>query len=290
MAGRSQVEARAALARQWSRHWLRACREIPERALGVLDRPDEPGRRIHDFRRLMKAWRALLRLAPAALAEEARAVRREAGRLRRRFGVARDADVVARILRKLCPARGKQPQGQDAAGELLRGQRDSARRALRRLSERVAGWSLPDHADDFLTPAFRRSYRKARRQAGGDPRQMDVESLHGWRTRIVDLGYQLSFLSPADPGRLTRLARRAERLRGRLGEVIDLNLVSRHLAEQPPPESGSWLEHEIERRTVRQRRRAAKLAARLFARRPRRVGAELQEAISRRPPRRIKLT
>lgn len=275
------------MTRRWARHWLRSCREFPARALAVLDRREEdPGRTIHEFRRLMKAWRALLKLAPAELAEEGKAVRGAVGGLRRGFGIARDTAVVAKVLSALCPDHASEDDAQDAAAVLLAEQGDAVRDELRRLSAEMARWSVSDETGDFLVRAFRRSYRLARRHGRRDPRRMDAEHLHEWRSMIVDLSYQLSFFAPADPAGLGQQAKAAERLRSRLGNAIDLGMVRAHLAERPALDGVDALAQEIPRKIAKQRRKAAKLAKRLLARRPRRAGADLREAMERRPPRR----
>lgn len=293
MATRSSTgpEARAAMMRRWSRHWLRTCREMPGRALAVLDRPDDdPGWQVHEFRRLMKAWRALLKLAPAGLAGEGRAIRASVGRLRRGFGGARDSAVIARVLGKLSPDRvpkGDAEAAMAAAAALLRDQGDAVRAELRRLTAAMTGWSLANETGEFLARAFGQSYRRARRQARENPRRMSGEHLHDWRTMIVDLSYQLGFFAPANPAQLRRQTAMAERLRSRIGTAIDLDMVRAHLAKEASPTSGERLAHEIERKVARQRRKAKKLAGRLLARRPRRERADLATALGHRPPRRV---
>lgn len=293
MATRSStgLEARAAMMRRWSWHWLRSCREMPGRALAVLDRHDgDPGRQIHEFRRLMKAWRALLKLAPTGLAEEEKAIRAGVGRLRRGFGGARDSAVIAKVLGKLCPDRAPKANAEAAtaaAAALLRDQGEAVRTELRTLSAAMAGWSLADETGEFLAQGFRRSYRRVRRQARENPRRMSVEHLHDWRTMIVDLSYQLSFFALADPARLRRQAETAERLRSRIGNAIDLDMARAYLAKEEPLNGGKRLAHEIERKVSKQRRKAKKLAGRLLARRPRRERTDLATALGRRyPPRR----
>jgi CHAD domain-containing protein len=234
----------------------------------------------------MKAWRALLKLAPAELAEEGKAVRGAVGGLRRGFGIARDTAVVAKVLSALCPDHASEDDAQDAAAVLLAEQGDAVRDELRRLSAEMARWSVSNETGDFLVRAFRRSYRLARRHGRRDPRRMDAEHLHDWRSMIVDLSYQLSFFAPADPARLGRLAKAAERLRSRLGNAIDLGMVRAHLAERPALDGLDALAQEIPRKIAKQCRKAAKLAKRLLARRPRRAGADLREAMEHRPPRR----
>ncbi|CAM5769661.1 CHAD domain-containing protein [Bosea minatitlanensis] len=274
--------------RHWARHWLRTCRRMPLRALDRLARDGiAPEQTIHEFRRLMKAWRALLKLAPAGLSQQARAVRAAAGRLRRGFGPSRDRAVIAGVLRKLCPQRLPPDDAEAAAaaaGALLREQGEAVRTELRRLSAAMAEWSLADETGDFLVRACGRSYRRARRRARKDARRMSIERLHDFRSAVVDLGCQLGFLAPAESAGLRRQAALAERLRSRLGRAIDLDMARTCLAAEAGMADGGRLMREIERRIARQRRRASKLADRLLARRPGRVRARLAAALGRHPP------
>lgn len=261
---------------------------MPVRALAVLDRgKNDPAQRVHEFRRLMKAWRAVLRLAPAGLAEEARAVRDGAAGLRRCFGTARDATVIAGVLGALYRGPSPEDEARAAAGAMLLEREGFVRAELARLSGEMAGWSVADETGGFLVRAFRRGYRRVRRRAGRDPRRMGLPRLHDWRTAVVDWGYQLGFFTPAEPGWLGPQARAAERLRGRLGKAVDLDMARAYLAAEPPADGGERLAREIGRRIARQRRRAAKLAGRLLDPRPGRVGARLREGLAHRPPRRV---
>jgi len=113
---------------------------------------------------------------------------------------------------------------------------------------------------------------------------MGIERLHDWRSAVVDLSCQLGFLAPAESAGLRRQAVLAERLRSRLGRAIDLDMARTYLAAGAGMAAGERLAQEIERRIVRQRRRAAKLADRLLARRPGRLRDRLGDAMRRHPP------
>jgi CHAD domain-containing protein len=276
--------------RRWATHWLRSCREMPGRGRRVLDRKGgAPEKQIHDFRRMMKAWRALLKLAPVELADEAKALRAQVGGLRRGFGAARDASVVARTLGRVmpeCEPRSAAPVG---AGELLEQQRDTIREELQRLAGTMAGWSVAAESGGFLVNAFKRSYRRARRRARRDPRRMGLKRLHAWRTAIVDLGYQLSFFQPADPARLGRQAETAEQLRAQLGAVVDLDMARAQLPAAASKRRRQQAGREIDKSIARQRRAAARIAGRLLDRRPKLVCARLAQAMAHRKPHRIRL-
>jgi CHAD domain-containing protein len=263
---------------------------MPGRGRLMLDRKgSSPEKRIHDFRRVMKAWRALLKLAPVELADEAKALRAQVGHLRRGFGAARDASVVARTLDAVLPDCSPTNEAPVDASELLRQQCDTIREELERLAGAMAGWSVAAESGGFLVSAFKRSYRRARRRARRDPRRMGLKRLHAWRTVIVDLGYQLSFFQPADPARLGPQAETAEQLRAQLGSVVDLDMARTQLPAAVSKRRREQAVREIDRSIARQRRAAARIARRLLERRPKLVCARLAEAMARRKPRRIRL-
>lgn len=277
--------------RRWARHWLRTCREVPSRALRLLDRMERnPEKRIHDFRRLMKAWRSLLKLAPAALAREAKAMRGEIKQLRQSFGAARDAAVVAKTLEGVLPGRldGAGTQAPPAA-PVQREELAAVRARLDKLSAEMERWSVAAEGGGFLLAAFKRTYRKVRRRAGRDVTQMGLKRLHAWRTAVIDLGYQLSFFKPADPAKIERQAGAVERLRSHLGTVVDLDMAREHLADAVPAKRRDGAEREIDRSIVKRRRQAARIADSLLDERPRIVCAHLAEGLASREPRRIRL-
>lgn len=289
--GASLADGRAvfdgpAMMRLWSRHWLDFCREMPLRGRRLLDGIErDPARRVHDFRRLMKAWRSLLKLAPPALAEAA-ALRAEIKQLRQNFGATRDAAVVARTLHELSPkAHGRfvPPADQAPAPETVAAMRE----ALDRLSVRMEAWSVAGERGGFLLAAFRRSYRKARRAARHDPRRMSLKRLHAWRTRVIDLGYQLNFFQPAAPFYYKDQIDAVERLRTHLGAVVDLDMADRQLAAEAEPPTK--IRKKLERRISRQRGKAAAMIGRVLGERPRTACAHLAAAMTHQEPRRIRL-
>jgi CHAD domain-containing protein len=275
---------------RWARHWLRTCREMPPRARRLLEGFDRnPEKRIHDFRRVMKAWRSLLKLAPAALADEAKAVRAEIKQLRQSFGAARDATVVAKTLNEVLPEplNGTEPPG--AAPKPSPQELDAVRTKLDDLAAEMEGWSVAAEDGGFLLGAFKRTYRKARRRARRDPEQMAVKRLHAWRTAIIDLGYQLVFFQPSDPTALAPQAGAADRLRSHLGNVVDLDMARTHLAGLLPPQRRAGAEELIDRSIAKRRKKAARIAGTLLDERPKLLCAHLAESMTSREPRRIKL-
>ncbi|WNJ88429.1 CHAD domain-containing protein [Bosea sp. 685] len=303
----------AEMMQRWARHWLRSCRDMPKRALRLIDDAQaEPEQQVHAFRRLMKAWRSLLKLAPDSLADEAGMVRTEIRALRRDFGAARDAVVLARTLEdalgKSLFERLPKPQreaGSPAVPSDLRQRLEAARIKLGRLSVEMARWSVAGEGGAFLLKGFERSCRKTRRRLHRDPLRMSLKRLHASRTAIVDLGYQLQFFRPAEAGEFALRGKLAERLRSQLGAVVDLDLAQRHLitlmraglrakAEHRRAEhkkaGHKKAEHRIARRIVKRRGKAARLARRLLDERPKTLRIRLGEMMAIREPRRVKLS
>lgn len=273
--------------RRWARHWLRSCRAMPAEAMALIeDAAQEPDRRIHAFRRLMKAWRALLRLAPDALADEARALRAEVGELRRTFGASRDAAVVAGTLRRFLPEQANPPGVEPRSDPLPL---DVVRGRLEDLTAMMERWTVARAEGDFLLAGFRRTYRRARRSLRDDPREMSIGRLHAWRTAVVDLGYQLGFFAPADPARLKPRRADAERLRSHLGTIVDLDMARGHLAGTLPARRRRQVEKKIGRGIATGRRKAERIAERLLDKRPRVICARLAGGMARRQPRRVRL-
>lgn len=263
---------------------------MPLHGRRLLDRlENDPAKGIHDFRRLMKAWRSLLKLSPAALDQESAQLRADIKRLRQNFGATRDAAVVARTLQELLPAeRGRllelPPDPMPPPDTIV-----SMQTELDRLAARMEEWSVAGERGGFLLAAFRRSYRKARRAARRDPRRMSLKHLHAWRTRIIDLGYQLSFFQPADPGHYKEQIEAAERLRTHLGAVVDLDLAERQLAETAATKPVRKVRKKLRRRAGKQRGKAAGMVGDVLETRPKAVSAHLAEAMVAHAPRRIRL-
>src|SRR3954464_3212800 len=85
---------------------LTVARNILSEARAAIDDPAQPdSRAVHDFRRQMKRWRALLRLLDPFLGEDGRRLRIEARDLARALGGARDAQSALDALTDIA-ARG----------------------------------------------------------------------------------------------------------------------------------------------------------------------------------------
>ena len=258
---------------EWSKAWLSACRRKPDEALALLAAAaGDPVRAVHGLRRLAKDWRALLRLAPPALAREAASLRRDVGEIRRSLADLRRGHMVPRMLARA--ARGLEdvarPGLAAADADAHTPPIDAARRAsleaqIAALGERQAGWRLGPAARETVPRALRegviRSYRRGKRHMRHDVEALPLAKLHDLRTATTDLRYQLAFLAPLWPGPIAALVEEAERLRDRIGRIVDLTEARATLGKDDDPR----LHEALDREEARRRKQAARLAACFYA-------------------------
>ncbi|HVY57718.1 MAG TPA: CHAD domain-containing protein [Xanthobacteraceae bacterium] len=268
-------------------------------AVGDARRSD--ARAIHDFRKVMKRWRALLRLVEPELGREARRLRRTARDLAGELSGARDVQsaieaaeglagehgllsprLCARVTRQLADMR-TDPETSGLTPE----RRLHLQAAITAAANSVAHWSLD--ALDFpeIASEIAGAYRRARRSLPKTWRKADAEILHTLRRHVVVLRYQMELLEPLWP-RLGRVwTGEAQRLRDRLGDYNDLavlaSFAARHRTLAP------WrarLAPAVAARQADLVKSSARLAARLFAEEPkafRRRLIALWEANRRKP-------
>ncbi len=99
--------------------------------------------------------------------------------------------------------------------------------------------------------------------------QATPEDLHALRRRVVDHRYQMELIVPLWPRFGRMWAEEAERLRGRLGKCQDLAVLERLTGlHQPLAHWRSKLAPAAAERRLQLAHRAARIAGRLFAERP----------------------
>jgi CHAD domain-containing protein len=238
---------------------------------------------VHELRKALKRWRALLRLLARPLGEPADQMRAEARELMRALAGARDAQsaldgladlrkadvpfsatsietIAGRLtaLKQAAEQKGFTPEMRDRLSHYL----DYATHSLER-------WPLK--AIDFETVAdgLIPTYRRARQLAPDDWLEADPEHLHDLRRRVVEHSHQMGLIEPLWP-RLGKLwAQEAQRLRNRLGACQDLAVLSSLIApHQPLAPWRSRLAPVIAARRTAHLKTAARLAGRLFAEKP----------------------
>jgi CHAD domain-containing protein len=113
------------------------------------------------------------------------------------------------------------------------------------------------------------SFRSARKHIPADWSLASAEDLHALRQRVVDLRYQMDLIEPLWPRFGRMWTEEAERLRDRLGRCQDLEVLKRLAApHQPLAHWRSRLTPAIAERSAALAQRAARIAHRLFAERP----------------------
>jgi CHAD domain-containing protein len=275
---RSQNRVGGAL-RETARHILAEARAAIE------DRNRIEAVAVHDFRAIMKSWRAFLRLVEPFLDQEDRHWRTEAGDLARALAGARDAQAA---LDALDDAEKHTASHRLSSGswESIRARLESLRQeaetagltpamrsriaaSLDRADARVEQWPLDALTFADLARGLAHGYRRARGLIPKDWRAADADHVHELRKRVVVHRYQMDIVAPLWP-RLGRCwVREAQKLRTRLGRHQDLAVLAR-LSEphQPLARWRSRLHSVIAQRQAEQVAAAGRIAARLFAERP----------------------
>jgi len=263
---------------------LTVARNILAEARAAIEDPARPDTRaVHDFRRQMKRWRALLRLLDPFLGEDGRRLRVEARDLARALGGARDAqsalDALADIGRhggalsqnSLATARRRiNAIRQEAETTILSGNmRDSLATSLDEAEVAIDGWPLPALTFPQIAERLARGYRSTRRALPEVWAQVPAEKLHELRKRVVNHRYQMEIIEPLWRRFSKMWIGEAQRLRERLGTHQDL-LVLERLTDPHKPLAHwrSRLVPAIEERKVAHVTASERIAKRLFLERP----------------------
>jgi CHAD domain-containing protein len=237
---------------------------------------------VHDFRKAMKRWRALLRLLEPIVGVDARRLRDEARDLARELATARDRQSALDALADFAEADMLSPRSRAAIAAKLDADREAAEAIA--LSESTRGrllaaleaggravdqWPLDAVGFWQVADALTAGYARARNAIPPWP-DADDEALHEFRQRVVVHRYQIPLVAPLWP-RLGRLwVAEAQRLRERLGAHQDLAVLAALAAPHQP--LARWRSRLVDPITARKRAHAVaaeRLAGRLFAERPR---------------------
>jgi CHAD domain-containing protein len=263
---------------------LRAvARDILAQARAAIEHPGKvEAEAVHDFRRAMKRWRALLRLLQPMVGEDARRLRDEARDLARaltgarnaqsaldaladleKHGLALSARTVAGLRRRIEEIRRSAETMLDAHMRLRLGS------ALDRAETAVERWPLHTLTFDAVADRLVRSYRGTRRLIPQDWAAADAEELHELRKRVVNHRYQLDIVEPLWPRFVKMWTGEAQRLRDRLGKHQDmLMLASLIEPHQPLARWRSRLAQGIAERRAAHVAGARRIAVRLFVEQP----------------------
>jgi CHAD domain-containing protein len=238
---------------------------------------------VHDLRKALKGWRAMLRLIAPTVGDEAERMRGRARDIAHEIAAARDGQAA-----------------QDALADLEDDLARLSARSRATIDERLA--ALRAHAEEVsLTPerkarisqmwtdasaAIERwpiarfdraeaarqltvSYRRVRAALPEDWAEASPDALHKLRQRVVEHRYQMEIAEPLWPKVVRVLVSEAQRLRDRLGAHHDLAIL-RGLTDsnQPLARWRSQLTSLIAPRQAAHAVTAKRIAGRLFAEKP----------------------
>jgi CHAD domain-containing protein len=215
-------------------------RDILSEARAVLDdgnRPDAVA--VHDLRKALKRWRALLRLLEPFLGDDARTLRAEARDLARELSGARDAQSAVEALDELAESKSDLSARTIAsirarlnairlsaeAATLNEDVRGRLRAALDASGAAVAEWNLEKLSFAELARELARTYQRLRDDCPKDWCKAEPDTLHDLRTIVVAHRYQMELVEPLWPKFGKLWVAEAQRLRDRLGAFQDLSVL-----------------------------------------------------------------
>ena len=238
---------------------------------------------VHEVRKALKRWRALLRLLARPLGEQADQMRTEARELMRAVAGARDAqsalDALADLRKTDLPfsptstetIRTRLTEMRDAAEakSFTKNMRGRLSRYLDYATLSLERWPLKAIDFDIVTDGLTSTYRRARQLVPDSWPDAEPEHLHDLRRRVVEHRHQMDLVEPLWP-RLGKVwAEEAQRLRNQLGSCQDLAVLTNFTApHQPLAPWRSRLSPVIDARRNAHLKTAARLAGRLFAEKP----------------------
>jgi len=235
---------------------------------------------VHDLRKALKRWRAILRLIGPMVGEEAELTRVEARDLAREMAAARDGQAAQEALADLGEGFPNLPARSRAAIAERLTQMCAGAQAIGLTPERGARiddmWSRAAAAvERWPFERFDRSeaaarltvfYRRVCAAIPDDWSNASPEALHRFRQRVVEHRYQMELADPLWPKLMRLWVSEAQRLRDRLGAHQDLMILQR-LTEphQPLARWRSQLKPLIADRQAAHVAAAKRLTGRLFA-------------------------
>jgi CHAD domain-containing protein len=256
--------------------------EVLDEARRQIDDRDVPdAMAVHEFRKGMKRWRALLRLFEPVLGQEAAQLRVEARDLARELAGSRDArsaiDGLADLGEEPLPGRTRATLESRLeelcktaeAATLTDDLRERLRDALDQASAAARRWPLDDVAFSAIADGLAASYARTRKAVPEDWAKATPENLHELRQRVVVHRYQMDLVVPLWPKIGRAWVSEAQKLRDRLGHHQDLTVLKDFTApHQPLAHWRSRLVPLIEARQAEHASGAGRVARRLFAEKP----------------------
>jgi CHAD domain-containing protein len=259
-------------------------RDVLSEAHGVLANLEKPNAvAVHDYRKAMKRWRALLRLLQPFLGDEGQHLRIEARDFARELAGARDAHAAIEALEDLAES---EPPLSPRTISSIRGRLDEIRlnaeaatltqavRArltigLENTASTIDGWPVDQITFAHLARELTKTYRRVRKDAPEDWPAAEPEVLHELRSRVVAHRYQMELAVPLWPKFGRVWVAEAQRLRDRLGSFQDLSVL--HDFTKPHAALAPWrsrLVPPILARQAAHAKAAQRIGGRLLAEKP----------------------
>ena len=256
---------------------------IADARAALADQELSDAEAVHEVRKALKRWRALMRLLARPIGEPAELMRTEARELMRTLSSARDAqstlDALADLRKVELPfsatsaetIRKRMTEIRDAAEQssFSKEMRDRLSRYLDYATLSLERWPLKAIDFDTVADALTATYRRARQLMPDSWPDADPEHLHDLRRRVVEHRHQMDLIEPLWPRLGQVWAQEAQRLRNQLGACQDIAMIAKFTApHQPLAHWRSRLAPVIEARRAAHLKTAARLAGRLFAEKP----------------------
>jgi CHAD domain-containing protein len=261
-----------------------SARSIIADARGSLANPElSDAEAVHEVRKALKRWRALMRLLSRPLGGQAEQMRIEARELMRALSGARDAqsmlDALADLRKADMPisetsmgtirSRVNEIKGTAEQTSFTKIMRDRLVRYLDFATLSLERWPLKAIDFDTVADALTVTYRRARQLLPDSWQDSEAEHLHDLRRRVVEHRHQMDLVEHLWPRLGQVWAEEAQRLRNRLGACQDLAVLAAFTGpHQPLAPWRSRLAPAIEARRNTHLKTAARLAGRLFAEKP----------------------
>jgi len=256
--------------------------EVLAEARRQVDAPEaDDATAVHEFRKAMKRWRAILRLYEPLFGEDAVKLRVEARDLARELARTRDArgaldalkdlgkeELSARTratLRSRLEAIGASAEAATLTDDL----RWRMRETLDHAATAESAWPLDEVAFGKIADGLAASYERARDAFPKHSRTASPEEMHIFRQRVVVHRYQMELAVPLWPKIGRVWVAEAQKLRDRLGHYQDLTVLRNFTApHQPLAHWRSRLAPLIAARQAEHAAAAERVARRIFAEKP----------------------
>jgi CHAD domain-containing protein len=261
-------------------------RDVLAEARAALGHDKSDAVAVHDYRKAMKRWRALLRLLEPFLGDEGERLRIAARNFARELAGARDAQAAMEALEDIA----EEPQTTLSPRSLaaIRARLDELRKgaeaasvtqamrarlivALVEIAPSIDNWTLDRLTFGELAGELTKTYRRMRKDAPReDWRSVAPEALHDLRRRVVAHRYQMELVEPLWPKFGRVWVAEAQRLRDRLGAHQDLSMLLAFTApHQPLAPWRSRLTPLIIERQAAHAKASSRIAGRMLAEKPR---------------------